>query len=436
MVSVNTHKSDIKTPCPALMIAAPSSGSGKTTLTAGLAWHHRRQGRRVKIFKCGPDFIDPMLLTVASGSSVDNLDLWMVGEDLCRQHLYEAACQYDLILIEAVMGLFDGEPSAAHLALRFGLPVLAMIDASAMAQTFAALAFGLKHYEPKLNFFGAVANKVAGAGHAHLLESCMPPDTWLGWLPQVDPWPERHLGLALPHELPDLEQRLDQLADMISEHAMAKLPPSVEFEPVSCPVLPTLLQGRRVAIARDAAFCFIYPANLTCLQALGAELLYFSPTAHDPLPDADALWLPGGYPELHAQALSTHPTLANELHTWRAAGKPILAECGGMLVLAETLSLSDGSCLPMWGLLAAKAIMNTRLSAVGPQAVDLGLGPLRGHTFHYSTLDTSLPPATWATSSHSVRRGEAVYRDGSLTASYVHLWFSSHPAATAALLGA
>ncbi len=137
---------------PALMIAAPSSGSGKTTLTAALARYHRRQGRKVKVFKCGPDFLDPLMLEVASGSPVDNLDLWLVGRDLCRKMLFEAAQNHDLILIGAVMGLFDGEPSAADLAQRSDLPVLAVIDASAMAQTFGALSFGLANFRRGLHF--------------------------------------------------------------------------------------------------------------------------------------------------------------------------------------------------------------------------------------------------------------------------------------------
>ncbi|UXY13908.1 cobyrinate a,c-diamide synthase [Chitiniphilus purpureus] len=420
---------------PALMIAAPASGSGKTTVTAALAWLHRRAGRRVKVFKCGPDFLDPLLLARASGSPVDNLDLWLVGEAQCRTMLCEAAATHDLVLIEAVMGLFDGEPSAAVLAQRLGIPVLAVIDASAMAQTFGALAHGLAHYRAGLPFHGVLANKVAGTGHAQMLQESVPPADWQGWLAAGDAWPERHLGLSLPHELPGLEQRLDELADALEGQPAAALPSPVAFAADAPPAMPRRLAGRRIAVARDAAFCFIYPANLACLTALGAELAFFSPLAHEPLPEADAVWLPGGYPELHGARLAAHPTLAAGLRAHHAAGRPIVAECGGMLALAERL-IVDGETLPLWGLLPGTATLHSRLTALGLQQLDLGEGVLRGHTFHYSTLTTPLPALAHATPCRLGSAGEPVYRLGSLTASYLHLWFMSHPAAAATLFGA
>lgn len=421
---------------PALMIAAPSSGSGKTTVTAALAALHRRRGLRVKVFKCGPDFIDPQLLEAASGAPVDNLDLWLAGEALCREMLAAAAAEYDLILVEAVMGLFDGAPSAADLAIRFDLPVLAIIDASSMAQTFGALAFGLAHYRPGLRFHGVLANRVAGERHAQMLAESVPAAHWQGWLPRGQAWPERHLGLALPDEIADLPTRLDSLASQIGTQPAAALPPAVDFcAPPSAP-LPRLLIGKRIAIARDAAFAFIYPANLDCLIALGAELVFFSPLAHEPLPDADALWLPGGYPELYLAALADHPSIRSDLHDWLAVGKPVLAECGGMLALCETLAARDGDEATLWQILPATATLQPHLAALGLQSADLGAGILRGHTFHYSTLATHLEPIAHATPCRHGSAGEAIYRIGSLTASYVHFWFASNPQATAALFGA
>ncbi|MGL4602557.1 MAG: cobyrinate a,c-diamide synthase [Iodobacter sp.] len=420
---------------PTLLIAAPSSGSGKTTITAALAWHHRRQGRKVRVFKCGPDFLDPLLLTYASGNPVDNLDLWLTGEELCRQMLAEAAQDADIILIEAVMGLFDGEPSAAELATRLGVPVLAIIDAGAMAQTFGALAFGLAHYRPDLPFYGVLANKVAGERHAQMLQESAPAEHWQGWLGKHSALPERHLGLVLPDEIADLDQKLDALADALASQPIAALPPAINHASPPLPEFPQYLAGQKIAVARDAAFCFIYPANLTCLTKMGAELVFFSPLAHDPLPDADSLWLPGGYPELHTARLSSHPTMAADLQNWHHAGKPIFAECGGMLALTRSLTLADGSSHPMWGLLDAEATMQTRLSALGMQAFDLGAGELRGHTFHYSTLNSPLQPLLHATPCRTGSKGEAIYRQGSLTASYVHAWMMSHPAASAALFG-
>jgi len=421
---------------PALMIAAPSSGSGKTTLTAALARYHRRQGRKVKVFKCGPDFLDPLMLEVASGSPVDNLDLWLVGRDLCRKMLFEAAQNHDLILIEAVMGLFDGEPSAADLAQRFDLPVLTVIDASAMAQTFGALSFGLANFRRGLHFYGVFANKVGGVRHAMMLQESVPPQHWQGWLARGEAWPERHLGLGLPSEMADIEARLDKLADAIAPLPLADLPPAVHFSPPEMAAVPKWLSGRRIAIARDAAFAFIYPANLDCLRELGAELVFFSPLAHEAIPEADALWLPGGYPELHLAQLSNHPTMRSQLQTWLASGKPMLAECGGMLALCETLTNQQGQSAPMWHILPAHATVHKKLAALGSQSADLGAGPLRGHTFHYSTLQTTLAPLAHASSPNHSENGEAIYQTGSLTASYVHFWFASNPQATAALFGA
>ena len=159
--------------CPAVLIAAPASGQGKTTVTAALARHHARQGRRVRVFKCGPDFLDPMILERASGAPVDSLDLWLVGEEECRRRLWQAAGEADLILIEGVMGLFDGSPSAADLARRFGVPVLAVIDGTAMAQTFAAIAHGLSSFQRDLPFAGVLANRVGSARHGEILRDSL-----------------------------------------------------------------------------------------------------------------------------------------------------------------------------------------------------------------------------------------------------------------------
>ena len=204
--------------CPALLIAAPSSGSGKTSVTAALARYFTRQGKHVRVFKTGPDFIDPGVLECASGNPVYQLDLWMVGEAECRRLLAEAAREADLILIEGVMGLFDGTPSSADLAEYFGIPVLAVIDASAQAQTFGALALGLATYRPQLPFAGVFANRVAGSGHADMLESSLPSNLrWFGWLPQEPDaaLPERHLGLVGAAEQPDLDAKLDKLAEAL-----------------------------------------------------------------------------------------------------------------------------------------------------------------------------------------------------------------------------
>lgn len=423
--------------CPALLIAAPASGQGKTTVTAALARLHAQAGRRVRVFKCGPDFLDPMILARASGQPVYQLDLWMVGEEQSRRLLWEAAGEADLILIEGVMGLFDGAPSAADLARRFGVPVLAVIDGSAMAQTFGALALGLASFQTNLPFAGVLANRVGSVRHGEILRDSLPaPLRWYGALPrsaEVE-LPSRHLGLVQAEELADLDTRLDAAAEALAQSADTELPPAVTFAaPRVAPVEP-LLAGVRIGVARDAAFAFLYQANLDLLRALGAELLFFSPLRFTRLPAVDSLYLPGGYPELHLRGLSRNRPMAEAIRAHHAAGKPILAECGGMLYLLDGLTDSTGVREPMLGLLPGEARMRSRLTALALQEVALPEGRLRGHTFHHSELESPLEPLARGECPNYRRTAEAVYRQGRLTASYIHFHMPSDPVAAAALL--
>lgn len=416
--------------CPALLVSAPASGQGKTSVTAALARWHARQGRRVRVFKTGPDFLDPMVHERASGDPAYQLDLWMNGEADVRARLFDAAAEADLILVEGVMGLFDGAPSSADLAQALGLPVLAVIDGSAMAQTFGAVAFGLAHYREGLSVYGVAANRIGGTYHAQLLAQSLPADLrWLGALPREErlALPERHLGLVSANELNDLEARLDALADAWAMHADAALPPPVTFARVEMPPVAHRLQGLRIAIARDAAFCFLYPANLDLLRDAGAELRFFSPLAGETLPECDAVWLPGGYPELHLATLSQREDLHSALHAHRDAGKPLLAECGGMLYALDALADREGHAYPMAGLLSGRAAMQPRLAALGLQAVELPEGTLRGHTFHHAQADIAATPLATATNPNGAPSREAVYRDRRLTASFVHFYFPSQP---------
>ncbi|QHE88924.1 cobyrinate a,c-diamide synthase [Hydrogenophaga sp. BPS33] len=429
-----------------MLVAAPASGQGKTTVAAALTRLHARAGRRVRAFKCGPDFLDPHWLALATGQPVHNLDLWMTGEDDARARLHAAAAQSDLIVVEGVMGLFDGEPSAADLAQRFGLPVLAVIDASAMAGTFGALAFGLQHYRTGLRWAGVLANRVAGERHAQMLQDALAqdPSAWLGAVPRDAAFalPERHLGLTVAAELPDALARLDAAADALAATALGQMDGaalarwSVGFEaPRQAQAVAPLLQGRTIAIARDAAFCFIYPANLDALCALGAELVFFSPLANEPLPACDAAWLPGGYPELHLAALSGARRTQESLRAHAGAGRPVWAECGGMMPLFDRIVDGEGAAHATWGLLPGEVRMHKRLAALGPQQLDLAQGSLRGHTFHYSRCETALTPAMHTQALRGGVRGlgEAVYRVGSVQASYFHAWFASSPTAAASL---
>ncbi|MGJ7499058.1 cobyrinate a,c-diamide synthase [Variovorax sp. ZT5P49] len=438
--------------CAAVLVAAPASGQGKTTVAAALARLHARQGRRVRAFKCGPDFLDPHWLALATGAPVHSLDLWMTGEADCRSRLRAAAAECDLVIAEGVMGLFDGTPSAADLAERFGLPVLAVIDAHAMAGTFGALAYGLQNFRPGLPWAGVLANRVASERHADMLkEALREPSQWLGALPRDAGFtlPERHLGLVAATELGDAMARLDAAADVLAATPLGQMQtsqlPQVRFEALAsdeAEAVPMLLAGRTIAIARDAAFSFIYPANLDVLTALGARLSFFSPLAGDALPACDAVWLPGGYPELHAESLAACEPMRESLAAHAASGKPIWAECGGMMALFDELATQDDAQVHrLWGLLPGRVTMQKRLAGLGPQQLTLGSHTLRGHTFHYSRCETPLAPAAHtarpgATQPVGARGGEALYVHGPVRASYFHAWFASSPQATARLFGA
>ncbi|MEO6294061.1 MAG: cobyrinate a,c-diamide synthase [Burkholderiaceae bacterium] len=450
-----------KATCPAILVAAPASGQGKTTVACALARLYSRQGLKVRVFKCGPDFLDPYWLELASGAPVFQLDLWMTGEADCAQRLHDAAGVADLIIVEGVMGLYDGDPSAADLAQHFGLHVLAVIDAGAMAGTFGALAYGLQTYRDGLQFAGVLANRVASTGHAEMLKvSLRDPQQWQGALMRdvALTLPERHLGLVMSTELADAMARLDAAADALATtplgqknaddlNAWAVTFTAPEFQ--SIPI--KRLSGQTIAVAKDAAFCFIYTANIDCLLQLGAEVVCFSPLNDVELPPCDALWLPGGYPELYTQTLASNKTMAASIRQHVQNAKPVWAECGGMMALFESIQTVDGVVHPMWGLLPGHVTMQKRLAALGPQqfeafdAPDASFKspdrpdppePLRGHTFHYSTCSTDLQPITrtQAAPGKTLRgEGEALYQAGSIRASYFHAWFASSPAAAARL---
>jgi cobyrinic acid a,c-diamide synthase len=428
--------------CPALFISAPASGQGKTTVTAALARRHRAGGRAVQVFKTGPDFLDPMILERASGRPVYQLDLWMGGEEHCRKLLHDAAGTADLILVEGVMGLYDGTPSSADLARLFGIPVLAVIDAQAMAQTFGAVAYGLAHYSPALPFHGALANRVAGPGHASLAKEGVPAGMrFLGGISRDAAFelPDRHLGLVQAQEVGDLEQRLAALAAALDGTDLGEMPPEVELaapatdDAADAAARERPLAGVRIGVARDPAFSFLYPANLDLLRAMGAELVFFSPLAASELPPLDSVYLPGGYPELHLERLSANRGMCGALERHVSSGKPVYAECGGMLYLLETLTDSRGGRAKMAGVLPGHGIMHTRLQSLGYHTAPLPGGTVRGHAFHHSTVATPLTPEAHTERAQSSAAGEAIYRRARLVATYFHGYFPSNPRAAAQL---
>ena len=315
--------------CKALFITAPASGQGKTTVTAALARMLTRQGKVVRVFKTGPDYLDPQILEQASGQAVVQLDLWMAGDKWCQQKLYEAATIADVILIEGAMGMFDGEPSSADLSARFNIPLTILVDVKGMAQTVAPIAIGLANYRNDVNVVGLIANNCGSERHRQLIEEALPESLpLLGAIKRSKEitLPERHLGLVQACEITtSLEQRFEAGADLMEQAKMADILDAVEavtFHPVNnTPKIEPLLKNIRIGIAKDAAFSFIYSSNINLLKDMGAEILFFSPINDRSLPDVDVLWLPGGYPELHAKALSENHTLLAQINAFHNADK-------------------------------------------------------------------------------------------------------------------
>jgi len=428
--------------CPALFVTAPSSDSGKTTLVAAMARYWRNQGKRVRVFKTGPDFIDPIFHEFASGSPAHQLDLGMMGETICRQHLYQAALEADLILIEGVMGMFDGANSSADLAAKFGIPLLAVIPAAKMAQTFGAIAYGLAHYQDNVNLFGVIANYVGSPGHAAMLEDSLPDGIeFCGAMPRDSSLalPERHLGLVQAHEIEGINDWLEKTAKVLGDSCVLPLPEPVGFDapkdssgsflsslPTSSSE-PQPLHGQIIAVAKDAAFSFIYRDNITLLEHLGANIHYFSPIDDAALPMADSLYLPGGYPELHLKALSENTSMCSSIRQHILSNKPTLAECGGMLYLLDELTTKNKETTEMLGALPGKASMQDKLQGLGMLSAEISGHTMTGHCFHYSKSDIPLHPISIASQAGKTRMQERVYLHHNTLASYVHWYLPSSP---------
>lgn len=423
--------------CPALFLAAPSSGQGKTTITAAIARYHHAQGRQVRIFKMGPDYLDPQILEQACGYPVVQLDLWMAGEDYCRQQFYIAAQTADLILVEGAMGMFDGEPSSADLASVFNIPIALIMDVKGMAQTAAALACGLANYRDDVQVVGLIANNCASERHRSLIAEALPDDLPLLASISRDPeisLPERHLGLVQASEVSELiESRFTKAAAMIGASNLADLPAPVAFDSRELPEPLPLLSGVKIAVARDSAFSFIYAANLNLLTDMGAEISFFSPLGDTELPPADALWLPGGYPELHLKSLSENSKMLAAIRAFHADNKVILAECGGFMYCLESIKDLDGQGVEMLGLLNGDACMRPRGGCQGMQYAQLPEGDIRGHAHHRSQAENTPDPVAYGRRQRHPAPGEPIYQSRGLTASYLHLFFPSNPSAIAAL---
>ncbi|MGK0500598.1 MAG: cobyrinic acid a,c-diamide synthase [Oceanicoccus sp.] len=424
--------------CPALFLSAPASGQGKTTITSALARLLTRQGKDVRIFKTGPDYLDPQILSQASGNPVVQIDLWMAGDDWCQNQFYLAAQQADLILVEGAMGLFDGEPSSADLAARFNIPLAIVMDVKGMAQTAAAVAVGLASFRDDIQVAGLIANNCGSDRHRQLIEDALPDSLPLLMhvaRSETIALPERHLGLVQAHEVrDDLERRFEAGADWLEQagvgNIIEKIQP-VNFDPVEIPAPPILLNNKTIAIAKDEAFTFIYEANLALLKAMGANTIFFSPIHDQQLPEADALWLPGGYPELHTKALSDNKAMLLQIQAFYQADKPVLAECGGFLYCLQTLTDLDDKTYPMAALLQGDGAMRGKRGCQGMQTAPLPEGQFRAHAHHRSRSANTPEPIAHGIRQRHPAPGEAIYRERLLTATYLHLFFPSNPQAIA-----
>lgn len=440
----------IGSPASGLIIAAPSSGSGKTLVTLGLLRHLRNLGIDVVSAKSGPDYIDPAFHEAATGRSSRNLDSWAMRERTLGDIAGDMAASADDIICEGVMGLFDGaslsgdrfDGSTAALAEITGWPVILVIDASKQAASAAVVAKGFAEHRPFVDVVGVIFNKVGSPKHADILtqalEKIAPELTLFGTLPRTPELtlPSRHLGLVQAAEHPDLEKFLERAANWVGEHlditairrAMRSWPVRPRHD--SPTIIPPL--GQRIAVARDDAFAFCYPAVLEGWRSAGSEIELFSPLANEaPSDSADAIYLPGGYPELHGGKIAANWEFLDGLQRAADTSKPIFGECGGYMVLGHGLTDSDGRRHPMAGLLPLETSFATRRLHLGYRRATLAkAGPLggartrfRGHEFHFATVVEEGPglPLFRIEDANGNDLGETGLADRRVMGSFIHL---------------
>jgi cobyrinic acid a,c-diamide synthase len=447
----------------AFMVASPGTSSGKTTLTLALMAALRKRGLVVQGFKCGPDFIDPAHHAVVTGRASHNLDSWMLDAETNRDIFQRASHGADVAVIEAMMGLFDGvggateHGSSAEIAKQLNIPVLLVVDGSAAARSLAAVVRGFESFDAGVKLLGVVVNKVGSEGHLRLLTeaiqaSCTTPV--LGHLPPTPAIqiPERHLGLTTAAERPLSAEQTSLLAGLVEHHldlnslldACGFVQPRAQ-DVKSFVSTKSSLPKVRVGVPRDPAFCFYYEENLNALREQGAEIVEFNLLESSRLPvELDALHFGGGYPELFAEQLSANRPLIDELRHFAASGKPIYAECGGLIYLAERLRTADNRTFEMSGVLPLVIEMTNGLVQFGYAEVvfesDCLLGTTgrisRGHSFHYSRVVRSgdvrqTYRVAYTLSGRSVSEG---YSRANVLASYVHLHFRSNPALAVSLI--
>ena len=428
-----------------LVISAPASGAGKTTLTLALARAFRDRGLAVQCFKSGPDYIDPAFHAAATGRASFNIDSWAMTRDTIDR-LTARAGDADLVLIEGSMGLFDGVATpgqcgtgaSADLAAMMGWPVLLVLDPSGQAQTAAAVAAGLRDFRKGLRIAGVVLNRIASPRHEDLVRRAMEGAgiAVLGALPRHAPiaLPERHLGLVQAEELTRLNELIAEAARLVAERvdldAVLRLAECAWNAPLTNATPRVTPPGQRIALARDAAFSFVYPHVLEGWHAAGAEIVPFSPLANEePDVSCDVCWLPGGYPELHAGQIAANSSFRDGLGAF-AQTKPVHGECGGYMVLGAGLTDAKGTRHEMTGLLGLETSFTKRRIHLGYRRAELtaempGHTPgtqLRGHEFHYATIVTQPdPPLATVRDANGAEVAETGSRRGQVTGTFFHL---------------
>jgi cobyrinic acid a,c-diamide synthase len=427
-----------------LIVAAPRSGAGKTTVTLALLSALKRRGLAVRAAKAGPDYIDPAFHAVATGAPACNLDSWAMPPSLLDALVAQAAGTADMLVIEGVMGLFDGVPghpgrtgATADLAARFRLPVQLVLDVSGQSQSAAAAVRGFAAHDPSVHIAGVILNRVGSERHRMLVADAIAAlgIPVVGAVPRDEQLalPERHLGLIQAQEHADLAARLDRLADMAERHLdldaiIAVATPPTLAPTTDVPALPP--PGQRIALARDAAFTFVYPHVLDGWRRAGAEFITFSPLADEPPPErCDACWLPGGYPELHAGKLAAAQRFRAGLAQF-AQTRPVHGECGGYMVLGEGLEEADGTRHAMTALLGHATSFAQRKLHLGYREArllaDSPLGAagslLRGHEFHYAALVAAGhdEPLVELADGQGQSQGKAGGRRGRVTGTFFH----------------
>jgi len=418
---------------PQFLIAAPSSGSGKTTITQGLLRSLRNKGLSVQPFKCGPDYIDTKHHEWASGNVSINLDTFMSSPKHVSEIYSKYSSKADATVVEGVMGLFDGanrmEGSSAKIAELLDIPIILVINAKATAYSVAPLLYGYKHFYPGIKIAGAIFNFVNSESHyQYMKDACEDVGIQaLGYVPRNEKinLPERHLGLQISAK-DNYEETINAMAVHLEKTVdidkILNICKSERPDYKACPVVSN--SKLRIGVAKDEAFNFTYHENLEALSQIG-EISYFSPINDNSLPEADFLYLAGGYPELYLKELSQNTSMRKSIQDFAISGGKILAECGGMMYLSNNIIDKDGNLFPMVGFLDQNASMENMKLKLGYRKVKLQEATLFGHEFHYSHLINSKEETKEIEvySARDKRLDTQVIRKNNVLASYIHFYW-------------